>query len=157
MADYEFLTAWLLRSPAGPVWDALWDVDTWPQWWKGVTGFTEHEPAGPDGLGRRFTLVWRSALPYDLEVETTTVAAERPFLIQGHARGELEGTGRWRLYERADETAVLYDWKVGTTKPWMNRLAPLARPAFEWNHDHVMRRGGEGLARRLGVPLLARS
>jgi hypothetical protein len=37
----------------------------------------------------------------------------------------------------------------------MNRLAPLARPVFGWNHDVVMRWGGEGLARRLGGRLLA--
>jgi hypothetical protein len=37
----------------------------------------------------------------------------------------------------------------------MNALAPLARPAFAWNHDYVMRGGGEGLAHRLGCRLLA--
>jgi hypothetical protein len=31
----------------------------------------------------------------------------------------------------------------------------VARPAFKSNHDYVMRNGGEGLARLLGVPLLA--
>ncbi|MCA1656715.1 MAG: polyketide cyclase, partial [Actinobacteria bacterium] len=34
-------------------------------------------------------------------------------------------------------------------------LAPLARPVFRWNHDVVMRQGGEGLADRLGARLLA--
>jgi hypothetical protein len=37
----------------------------------------------------------------------------------------------------------------------MNRMAPLLRPAFEWNHDWVMRRGGEGIAEHLGCELLA--
>ncbi len=37
----------------------------------------------------------------------------------------------------------------------MNRLAPLLRPAFEWNHDWVMARGGEGIAGLLGCRLLA--
>jgi hypothetical protein len=50
---------------------------------------------------------------------------------------------------------VVYDWRVRSTKPWMNLLAPVARPVFEHNHDVVMRWGGEGLARRLGVELLA--
>jgi hypothetical protein len=49
---------------------------------------------------------------------------------------------------------VVYEWNVRTAKAWMNRIAPIARPAFEWNHDAVMRQGGEGLARRLGVELL---
>ena len=34
-------------------------------------------------------------------------------------------------------------------------VAPLTRTVFERNHDTVMRWGGEGLARRLGAPLLA--
>jgi hypothetical protein len=39
---------------------------------------------------------------------------------------------------------VLYEWNVATTKPWMNLIAPIARPVFQWNHDWVMSRGGEG-------------
>ena len=52
-------------------------------------------------------------------------------------------------------TAVLYEWHVETSKRWMNLLAPLARPVFAYNHDVVMRWGGEGLARRLGAELIA--
>jgi hypothetical protein len=36
----------------------------------------------------------------------------------------------------------------------MNRLAPLARPLFAWNHDVVMRQGAAGLARLLQAQLL---
>jgi len=36
----------------------------------------------------------------------------------------------------------------------MNMLGPLPRPAFAWNHDLVMRQGGVGLARKLGVALI---
>jgi hypothetical protein len=36
-------------------------------------------------------------------------------------------------------------------------LAPAVRPLFAWNHDVVMRWGGEGLARLLGTPLLGRT
>ena len=43
-------------------------------------------------------------------------------------------------------TAVTYEWNVSTTKTWMNLLAPVARPVFAYNHDMVMRWGGEGLA-----------
>jgi hypothetical protein len=52
-------------------------------------------------------------------------------------------------------TAVLYEWNVRTTKAWMNLMAPLLRSVFEWNHDWVMRRGGEGIAQLLGCRLLA--
>ena len=60
-----------------------------------------------------------------------------------------------RDYGIVFQDAVLYDWRVSTTKPWMNALGPVARPVFEYNHDVVMRWGGEGLARRLGCRLLA--
>ena len=100
-------------------------------------------------------MVWRSLLPYRVEFEVTATKVERFSLMEGQATGDLEGTGRWRLYEQDGVTAVLYEWDVATTKPWMNRMAPLLRPVFEWNHDWVMRRGGEGIAARLGCPLLA--
>ena len=50
---------------------------------------------------------------------------------------------------------MLYEWNVATTKPWMNLLAPVARPIFEWNHDWVMGHGGEGIAKLLGCRLVA--
>ena len=37
----------------------------------------------------------------------------------------------------------------------MNLLGPVARPAFAWNHDLVMRQGAFGLAHRLGATLVA--
>jgi hypothetical protein len=70
------------------------------------------------------------------------------------AAGELEGFGLWRLAQRDDITIARYDWQVDTTKAWMNLLTPIARPIFAWNHDVVMRQGGEGLARLLGVELI---
>ena len=65
------------------------------------------------------------------------------------------GIGSWRLYEDDGATAVLFEWRVHTTRWWMNALAPVARPVFRWNHDRLMRAGGRGLARRLGVELLS--
>jgi hypothetical protein len=80
---------------------------------------------------------------------------DEPSCMEGDATGDLEGAGVWRLFEQGTVTAVLYDWDVTTTKRWMNAIGPIARPVFEHNHDLVMRWGGEGLARRLGVRLLA--
>ena len=52
-------------------------------------------------------------------------------------------------------TAAVYEWNVRTTKRWMNLVGPIAGPVFRWNHDQVMRLGGEGLARHLGCRLIA--
>jgi hypothetical protein len=149
LADYEFLTTWLVEAPIERVWDELFDVAAWPQWWSGVTEARELEPGEPDGLGKVFTISWRSFLPYDLTFVTTVTRVEKPHVMQGSAVGELTGTGRWELFHAGGVTAVTYAWNVRTTKAWMNALAPLARPIFEWNHDYVMRRGGEGLKIRL--------
>jgi len=156
MSEYAFLTTWLLDSPRRPVWEAIHDQASWPSWWRGVEEAEElSRPENGDDVGTVSRLVWKSLLPYRVEFEVTTTRVEPQRLLEGHAVGELEGIGRWRFYEQDGVTAVLYEWNVATTKPWMNRLAPLLRPAFEWNHDWVMARGGEGIAKLLGCRLLA--
>lgn len=156
MAEYAFLTTWLLDSPRQPVWEALHDQASWPSWWRGVEEAEElSRPPGGEDVGTVSRMVWKSLLPYRVEFKVTTTRVEPEQLLEGHAVGELEGVGRWRLYEQDGVTAVLYEWNVSTTKPWMNLFAPLLRPAFEWNHDWVMARGGEGIARLLGCRLLA--
>jgi hypothetical protein len=155
MAEYRFLTTWLLDSPREPVWEAIYDQASWPNWWRGVERAEEVRPGAEDGVGAVARMVWKSLLPYRVEFEVTTTRVEPFHLMEGDAVGGLTGVGRWRLYEHEGLTAVLYEWNVATTKAWMNLLAPIARPIFEWNHDWVMARGGEGLARLLGCRLLA--
>jgi uncharacterized protein YndB with AHSA1/START domain len=156
VSEYSFLTTWLLDSPREPVFEAIHDQEAWPGWWRGVEVSEEiSRPPDGDDVGTVSRMVWRSFLPYRVEFEIETTRVERPTLLEGRALGELAGVGRWRLYEQDGVTAVLYEWDVRTTKPWMSRLAPLLRPAFEWNHDWVMARGGEGIAALLGCRLLA--
>jgi hypothetical protein len=156
MARYRFLTTWALGAPATieQVFDVLHDAVAYPTWWKGVEAVERIEPGGEDSIGAVDRYVWKSKLPYELEFHSRTVRVERPYLMEGHASGELEGEGRWRLWENPAGVCVTYEWNVGTTAAWMNALAPLAKPVFAWNHDYVMRNGGEGLARRVGAPLL---
>jgi uncharacterized protein YndB with AHSA1/START domain len=155
MADYAFLTTWLLESPREPVWEAIYDQACWPNWWRGVEEAEEVRGGEESGVGTVSRLVWKSLLPYRVEFEVTTTRVERLQLLEADAVGELSGVGRWRFYEQDGITAVLYEWNVATSKAWMNLLAPVARPIFEWNHDWVMARGGEGIARLLGCRLLA--
>lgn len=154
MSEYRFLTTWCLEAPIDPVWDAIHDSERWPEWWRGVERVVELEPADEGGAGQLARYTWKSRLPYELEFEIRTTRVARPHTLEGEATGELEGTGRWRLFESDAATAVLYEWNVHTTQAWMNRLAPIARPVFAWNHDYVMRNGAHGLARLLGARLL---
>jgi Polyketide cyclase / dehydrase and lipid transport len=153
--EYRFLTTWLLEAPRERVWDAIYDSERWPLWWKGVMEAEKLEEGDEDGVGQFGRYIWRARLPYRVEFFIRTTRVERPQMLEGDATGELAGIGRWRLFEQDGMTAVIYEWNVRTTRAWMNLLAPVGRPAFQWNHDYVMRNGGRGLAKLLGAPLIA--
>jgi uncharacterized protein YndB with AHSA1/START domain len=155
LAEYRFLTTWLLQAEQERVWDAIYESERWPEWWHGVLEADKLEEGDEDGVGQYGRYVWKSKLPYRLEFFVRTTKVEKPYLLEGNAEGELAGVGRWRLFEQGGVTAALYEWNVHTTRAWMNLLSPIARPIFAVNHDYVMRNGGQGLARLLGVPLLA--
>ena len=150
MSEYEFITVWNLDASVEPVWNEIKQSETWSEWWKGVIRVQELTPGDGDGLGSIRRSTWKSALPYTLEFDSEIVRIEHHKLIEARAFGELEGTGLWQFFDEGnDKTRVQYDWRVKTTKPWMNFMAPLARPFFKWNHDVIMRWGEEGLKRRL--------
>ena len=69
-----------------------------------------------DGIGavRRYT--WTSRLPYRLTFDMETIALMRPSVIEAAARGELTGTGCWRLDAAPLGTCVRYEWRVDTRK-----------------------------------------
>jgi len=155
MAEYRFLTTWLIEADRERVWDAIYESERWPEWWRGVEEAEKLEQGDEDGVGQYGRYVWKAKLPYRVEFFVRTTRVERPHLLQGDASGELAGIGRWHLLEDDGVTAVIYEWNVRTTRAWMNALAPLARAAFKSNHDYVMRNGGHGLAKLLGARLLA--
>ena len=123
----------------------------WPEWWRGVVSVEERIAGDAARVGARYAIEWRSRIPYPVAFEFVVERVERPGLMAGSAHGDLDGTGVWRLSEEGAGTRVTYDWKVHTTKRWMNAVAPLARPLFKRNHDIVMGWGGEGLAHRMGA------
>lgn len=155
MARYRFVTAWCLAAAREDVFDVLHESERWPEWWRGLERVVKLEQGDADGRGSLGRYTWRSLIPYRLEFDMRITHVDRPHRMEGSAVGELAGTGSWRLYEEEGATAVLFEWRVQTTRPWMNALAPLARPVFRWNHDWIMRQGGRGLARRLDAELLS--
>jgi hypothetical protein len=155
MREYSLVTRWHLDAQVARVWDALVAVECWPCWWRFVDAIVELENGDADGVGALRRYVWSSRLPYRLSFEMRTTAVERYALMEAVATGELNGVGRWRLSTSGETTRVRYEWTVATAKRWMNLLSPILAPAFRWNHDQVMAEGGRGLARYLGVRLIA--
>jgi uncharacterized protein YndB with AHSA1/START domain len=155
IADHHFVTTWLIDAPRQQAWDVLQDVLGWPRWWRGMESAVEIEPGDERRIGSRYRVRWRARLPYAVEFDFLVERVDEPARMSGRALGGLEGTGAWRLFEDGGVTAVLYEWHVRPTLPWMRLAAPLAAGTLRRNHDWVMRQGGEGLARQLGVKLLA--
>lgn len=154
MSRFSLLSLWQFDAPIDKLWQALFDTASWPAWWPYVAQVSAIEAGDADGVGSRWCLVWRTALLYKLAFEVRVVRVQAPRLLDAEAHGELRGMGRWRLTESALGTEVRYHWDVSITKPWMNWIAPIAAPAFRWNHERVMAEGGRGLARHLGARLL---
>lgn len=155
VAEYQFVSTWRLAAPAAPVFEALARPGGWQAAWR---WFAHTEPlteGGAHGVGGRLRCVVRSPLPYSLAFEIERVAAEPHRTLDEHVTGDLEGEGRWELAEAGGQTVVWHTWTVRTTKPWMNALAPVARPAFVWAHHVVMRDGARALSTGLEAPLLS--
>ena len=152
ISPFFFVTVWRLQAPIARVWDVIHASERYPEWWPNVVSVSVLEPGDASGLGKVERSVWKTELPYRLTFDTRVTRIEKPRVIELAASGELEGVGRWEFAE-SGETAVTYTWAVRTTKPWMNLMAPLARPFFVWNHNAVMRKGGVGLAGVLGCRL----
>ena len=149
MSSYEFVSVWNIDAPLDFVWDAIKDSAAWPEWWRGVIRVVELKKGDADGLGAIHRSTWKSALPYTLEFDSEVIRIEEEKLIEARAFGELTGRGLWQFSPSDTGVRVQYDWRVETTKRWMNALAPVARPLFNWNHNVIMRWGEEGLKQRV--------
>lgn len=146
---FELVSEWHFDTPVERIWAELTRPDDWPAWWRAVRRVETIRDGDRNGVGavRRFT--WGTALPYTLSFEMTATRVEPMTLIEGEARGELDGVGRWTLAAANGSTRVRYDWNIDITRPWQVSLAPLLRPVYAWNHNVVMGWGYEDLKTRL--------
>ena len=156
MAEFRLTTVWCFEAPVQPVWDAIHDSTSWPRWWKNVEAVRELQAGGTDGLGAVHRYTWKGVLPYRVIIDVRVTRVAPLVALEGEARGALEGMGRWHFAADGSRTVVRYDWHVRTASRWMSALAlaPLARLAFRWNHDSIMREGGAALARLLEARLI---
>lgn len=148
---FELVSEWTLAASLDRVWAEISTPDDWPQWWRAVKAVERVRAGDANGIGavRRFT--WRTALPYTVSFDMTATRVEPRRLLEGEARGELNGTGLWTLAAAGESTHVRYDWKVDLTLAWQRALAPVLRPVFAWNHNVVMGWGQADISGRLGI------
>lgn len=148
---YHFSSRWVIKARQQAVWDILSDTHGWSSWWGGVTNVLTtggRQPKADDHVSG----TWHALAGYDLALELVMTVVQSPAVIAFTTTGDLDGEGRWSLSETSDGTIIDIDWDVVTTKPWMNRLAPVLGPLFAFSHKRLMSQGERGLQR-----LVARS
>ena len=140
---YRFRTVWRLDHPALTVFDALADVEHYPQWWPQVR------------RGRRIDatsgeLTCRSLLPYDLTFVLHRAVEDRNALIlRARMAGDLSGTSQWTVRAVNGGCEAVFDEDVTVGRGALRVAGRLARPALVLNHDLMMRAGERGLRRFL--------
>lgn len=154
MAKYSWTTTWMIEAPLELVWQAIRNSEDWPRWWTHFVHVEEVDAGNAEGIGNRRRYTLKTRLPYRIQFEATTTRIEKPHLLEGAVKGEVEGIGRWQLQAQDHVTAVRYDWEVRTNHPLFDLLAPIASPIFKWNHHKLMLAGGRGLGKHLGAPFL---
>ena len=154
MAEYHFLTTWEFETSPKDAWAFVGDPEKWTRFWPGLE---EVQLLGGNGGGEGSTyeFVFKSFLPFTVILEGKIVESEPPRRLVIETVGELEGTGTFTTdVPEQGVTRTSLKWDTRTTVPWMNAAAPLMRGLFEWNHDLLMRKAGNGLAEILGVRIV---
>lgn len=149
MAEYHFTTVWTFSEPLEKVWQVIYAMDQWPQWWPYVRSVEKLREGHAGEIGSIRRIRWATALPYSITFDSELTFLDPMRKMEGRAFGDLDGSGIWIFRASGNTTVVQYDWHVRTTKKWMNLIEPVARPFFTWNHNRVMHAGFTGLQKRL--------
>lgn len=139
LTHYVFQSIWHVRASPADLVTVLDDLETYPAWWPEIRTV---RPLG----GRRFDVVARSFLPYELRfVSDADPLPAGAHVIDARLSGDMEGTVRWTVTPEGDSCRLVYDQEVSTHKRLLNVMAPVARPGFRFNHGLMMKHGEAGL------------
>jgi Polyketide cyclase / dehydrase and lipid transport len=148
--EYHFVTRWRIEGTCGEVADVLGDPAALARWWPSVyLDVVELAPAGPQGVGRRVSLVTKGWLPYTLKWDLVVVESRYPHGFTIDASGDFNGRGIWTFEQRGRFVDVTYDWRIRADKPLIRQWSFAFKPLFEGNHRWAMRQGEESLALEL--------
>jgi hypothetical protein len=153
VAEYHLLTIWRIEAPLEKVYAAIADSLRWPDWWPSVRKVEQTADGEADGIDSVRRYAWEGRLPYRVVFEVRATRIEKLVAIEGTARGDLDGVGRWKFSRQGKLSVVHYEWHVRSKRWWMNLVAPVARSIFIRNHAQIMEQGGRALARLLKAPL----
>jgi hypothetical protein len=137
--SYSFRSVWTFSAPANDVYHALAHLVDYPAWWPQVKEVLPRSE-------REFELHCRSLLPYDLVFVTHQTRRDpEARVLEANLTGDLEGFSRWTIQEFPSGVRATFEEEVVANKALLQRLDPVARPAFRANHKLMMRHGERGL------------
>jgi hypothetical protein len=148
---FDFFDEWRLAAGSAAVWPVIRDVEHWPDWWPSVRSVIPVIGRSADTWEFRF----RTRLPYDMAFAAELDRDDSAMVAEARVSGRVDGRGRCTATAIDGGTLVRFDWWVRPQLAWMRAVAPIARPAFSWNHRSLMSEGARGLVRRLDTQLLA--
>jgi hypothetical protein len=140
LRHYRFTSAWDVDATPGHAYEVLGDLLEYQRWWPEIKEMRQRDDGSVDVRAR-------SLLPYDLRFTMRRTRQDPDAgVLEVAMTGELEGFSRFTVTARSGGSRVLFEEEVVTTnKKLLDRLAPVARPAFKANHAVMMRHGLAGL------------
>jgi hypothetical protein len=151
--NHRFQTVWWTSAAIDRIWETLADYGAWPTWWRGIQSVEVLRSGDERGVGTVLRQGWRSWIPYTLVFDLEMLRIESRRLLEGRASGDLEGTCKWMFTPVNGGTEIRFDVNARTGRWWMNLPIPFAPGIVRANFETIMRRGREGLAQKLGVPV----
>ena len=139
LRNYRFRSIWYVDVGPDVVFDVLRDISTYMSWWPEIKDVWRIDDETADVRARSF-------LPYDLRFMMARSRDDRDAgVLEVSMTGDLEGFSRFTITPSDGGSRIVFDEHVVTNKKLLNWLAPLARPAFRFNHTLMMRHGLAGL------------
>lgn len=150
MPQFHLVTRWCFDAPIERVWEMLNQPERFPEWWP---GFERAEVEGDGGVGTLSRYRVRGDFGLGFDFETRVDERREPEYLLVSSRGDLTGTGEWRLERDGSGTKVVYTWDVDLGRRGLRLFSrlPGSRRRMERSHDRVMSAGGENLARLLAA------
>lgn len=136
---YLFRSRWELPFPARDVYDTLYELVRYPEWWPQFREVTKLDD-------EHHRMVVRSFLPYEISYIIEREVADAALgTLRGKVDGDIAGNIEWRINPSPTGSVVYFQEDVATHMDLLNLLAPMARWAFEINHQVMMTSGRAGL------------
>ncbi len=123
------------------LWDALNDIEQFPNWWPWLRSFdATAEKLAP---GTVANCAVRAPLPYTLEFQVHIEQVEPGVFIGTRVSGDLEGPARLEVAGDEDGSTARLSWAVDLRLPLLSVASRVARPVLLWAHDRVVATGVE--------------